>query len=113
MKHLSVVFTILLFIPVMMKHKKLKLTYDVFVMTVKNSFQIFLSMIGITTAFVFVGYMLFRESDHFSGIIVTSISIFSLMSGDSILDLLVDLSEYKMIGFIYIFSVVVFFVFFF
>lgn len=82
-------------------------------MTVKNSFYIFLSMLGITIAFTFVGYLLFKESTDFVDVFTTLISIFSLMSGDSVLDMLIELKKYEYVGFIYISAVVVFFVFFF
>ena len=35
------------------------------------------------------------------------------MSGDSVLDMLVELKKYRYVGFLYIFAVIVFFVFFF
>lgn len=70
-------------------------------------------MIAIIIAFIFVGHLLFNESENFSGFVKTTTSIFSLMSGDSILDMLIDIKERKLLGFAYIFFVVVFFVFFF
>lgn len=70
-------------------------------------------MTAITIAFIFVGHLLFKESENFNGLIKTTTSIFSLMSGDSILDMLIDIKERKLLGFAYIFFVVVFFVFFF
>lgn len=113
LKSYSFMLTLLLFIPIMMQHKRLKLIIDVFTMTVRNCSRIFLNMIGITIAFIFVGNLLFLEQPNFSGITSTGISIFSLMAGDSVLDMLLDFRGYSYVGFLYISAVIVFFVFFF
>lgn len=113
LKDVSFILTLFLSLPLMSKNKKLKILFEVFVATIKNSVNILVGLIGISVAFIFVGTLLFEDTDSFATPLQTSISIFCLMTGDSILDILQDLRHFSYYGLLYIVSVILYFVFFF
>lgn len=72
----------------------------------KKTGYLLLHLLGFTIAFVLTGNLLFSKFDHFRDIWSTTASIFSLMSGDCVLDFFNEIKEEGFIGFIYIILVI-------
>lgn len=90
---------------------KLNLIPQIFIMSFKNFTKSFITYISIACAFILVSTIVFKSSDDFYSLGDTMITIYSLMVGDSVLQILNDISQYGTLCLIYIIILIIFFVF--
>lgn len=90
---------------------KLNLIPQIFIISFKNFTKSFITYISIACAFVLVSTIVFKNSDDFYTLSDTLVSIYSLMVGDSVLQILNEISQYGTICLIYIIILIIFFVF--
>ena len=77
---------------------KLSLSIEVFMKTITQFTKYFVEIILLTVAFVLVGWLLFRSNDAFATLGLTWLTVYEMLVGDFVRDMLITISEFGSVG---------------